>query len=51
LIGEPVSLPAQREEIERLCELIEAADAPETVVAIEATGARISPHPKPFLGA
>lgn len=38
LIGEPVSLPTQREGIERLCELIEAAAAPETVIAIEATG-------------
>jgi transposase len=38
MIGEPVSLPTQREGIERLCELIEATDAPETVIAIEATG-------------
>jgi transposase len=38
LIGEPVSLPTQREGIERLCELIKATAAPETVIAIEATG-------------
>lgn len=38
LIGEPVSLSTLREGIERLCELIEAAAAPETVIAIEATG-------------
>jgi transposase len=38
LIGEPVSLPTQREGLERLCALIAAADAPRTVIAIEATG-------------
>ena len=38
LIGEPVSLPTLREGIERLCALIEQAAAPETVIAIEATG-------------
>jgi transposase len=38
LIGEPVSLPTLREGIERLCELIESQAAPETVIAIEATG-------------
>jgi transposase len=38
LIGEPVSLPTLREGVERLCELIEAVAAPETVIAIEATG-------------
>jgi transposase len=38
LIGEPVSLPTLREGIDRLCRLIEAADAPETLIAIEATG-------------
>ncbi len=44
LIEEPVSLPTQREGIERLCEMIARADAPETVIAIEATG---SPGPWP----
>lgn len=38
LIGEPLSLSTLREGIERLCELIESQAAPETVVAIEATG-------------
>jgi transposase len=38
LIGEPVSLPTLREGVERLCELIESQAAPETVIAIEATG-------------
>jgi hypothetical protein len=38
LIGEPVSLPTLREGIERLCALIEQEAAPETVIAIEATG-------------
>jgi transposase len=38
MIGEPVSLPTQREGIERLCALIAAVDAPQTVIAIEATG-------------
>ena len=38
LIEEPVSLSTQREGIERLCEMIARADAPETVIAIEATG-------------
>ena len=38
LIGEPLSLPTLREGVERLCALIKAAAAPETVIAIEATG-------------
>ena len=38
LIGEPVSLPTLREGIERLCELIDSQAAPETLIAIEATG-------------
>jgi transposase len=38
LIEEPVSLSTRREGIERLCEMIARADAPETVIAIEATG-------------
>jgi transposase len=38
LIGEPVSLPTLRAGIERLCELIDTQAAPETVIAIEATG-------------
>lgn len=38
LIGEPVSLPTLREGLERLCELIDSQAAPETVIAIEATG-------------
>lgn len=38
LIGEPVSLPTLREGIERLCALIEQEAAPETVIAIEASG-------------
>jgi transposase len=38
LIGEPLSLPTQREGIDRLCGLIEETAAPETVIAIEATG-------------
>jgi hypothetical protein len=38
LIGEPVSLPVQEEGIERLCELIDASGASESVIAIEATG-------------
>jgi transposase len=38
LIGEPVSLPVQREGIERLLSLIKSTGAKETVIAIEATG-------------
>ncbi|HEX3323849.1 MAG TPA: IS110 family transposase [Solirubrobacterales bacterium] len=38
LIGEPVSLPTLREGIDQLWHLIEDAGAPETVIAIEATG-------------
>jgi len=38
LIGEPVSLSTRREGIERVCELIECQGAPQTVIAIEATG-------------
>jgi transposase len=38
LIGEPASLPVQREGIERLCRLIESSGASERVIAIEATG-------------
>jgi len=38
LIGEPVSLPVQREGIDRLCGLIESAGTDERVIAIEATG-------------
>lgn len=38
LIGEPVSLPTQREGVDRLFEMVASAAAPETVVAIEATG-------------
>lgn len=38
MLGEPVSLPTLREGIERLCGLIAEADAPQTVIAIEATG-------------
>jgi transposase len=38
LIGEPVSLPVQREGIDRLCKLIESTAATETVIAIEASG-------------
>lgn len=38
MIGEPVSLPTQREGIERLCALIAEVDAPRTVIALEATG-------------
>jgi transposase len=38
LIGEPVSLPTLRQGIERLCDLIDSQAAPETVIAIEATG-------------
>lgn len=38
VLGEPVSLPTRREGIERLCELIAEAGAPQTVIAIEATG-------------
>jgi transposase len=38
LIGEPVSLPTLREGIERLCALIDSRAAPDTVIAIEATG-------------
>jgi hypothetical protein len=38
LIGAPVSLSTQREGIDRLLEMIASAAAPETVVAIEATG-------------
>ena len=35
VLGEPVSLPTRREGIERLCELIAEAGAPQTVIAIE----------------
>jgi transposase len=38
LIGEPVSLPVQREGIERLCRMIEASGTSERVIALEATG-------------
>lgn len=38
LIGEPVSLPTLREGVDRVCELIDLQAAPETVIAIEATG-------------
>jgi hypothetical protein len=38
VLGEPVSLPTQREGVERLCGLIADAGAPRTVIAIEATG-------------
>lgn len=38
MIGEPASLPTQREGIERLCAMIAGVDAPQTVIAIEATG-------------
>lgn len=38
LIGEPVSLPVQREGVDRLCELIGSTGASEQVIAIEATG-------------
>jgi transposase len=38
LIGAPVSLPVQREGVERLSELIKASGAEETVIALEATG-------------
>jgi transposase len=38
MLAEPASLSTQREGVERLCELIEAAGAPQTVIAIEATG-------------
>jgi transposase len=38
LIGEPVSLPVQREGIARLCALIESTAATETVIAIETSG-------------
>lgn len=38
LIGEPVSLSTLREGVDRLCELIDSQAAPETVIAIEATG-------------
>jgi hypothetical protein len=38
MLGEPVSLPTLREGIERLCALIAEADAPQTVIPIEATG-------------
>jgi transposase len=37
-IGEPVSLPTLRGGVERLCALIAEVDAPQTVIAIEATG-------------
>jgi transposase len=39
LVGEPVSVPTQREGVDRLCELIADVAAPQTVIAIEATGA------------
>lgn len=38
LIGEPISLPTLREGVDRVCELIDLQAAPETVIAIEATG-------------
>jgi len=38
MLGEPVSLPTQREGVERLCGSIAEAGAPQTVIAIEATG-------------
>jgi transposase len=38
MIGEPVSLPTQRQGIEQLIELVAAVGSPETVVALEATG-------------
>lgn len=38
LIGEPVSLSTQREGIDHLFKMVASAAAPETVVAIEATG-------------
>ena len=38
MVGEPVSLSTQREGVERLCALIAEVDAPQTVIAIEATG-------------
>jgi transposase len=38
LIGEPLSLPVQREGIEELCRLIESSGASERVIALEATG-------------
>jgi transposase len=38
LIGEPVSLPTQRVGVDRLCEMIAAAEAPQSVIAIEASG-------------
>lgn len=38
LTGEPVSLPTLREGVERLCALIDSQAAPDTVIAIEATG-------------
>ncbi len=45
LIGEPVSLPTLREGVERVCELIDAQAAPDTVIAIEATGSLITRAP------
>lgn len=38
ILGEPVSLSTQREGVDRLCALIAEVDAPQTVIAIEATG-------------
>ena len=38
LIADPVSLPSSRVGIERLCGMVEDQAAPETVIAIEATG-------------
>jgi transposase len=38
MIGEPVSLPVQREGIDRLLRLIESTGADRTVIALEATG-------------
>ena len=38
LIGEPISLPSSRNGIERLSSMVEAERAPETVIALEATG-------------
>lgn len=38
LIGEPVSVSTQRVGVDRLCELIDGVAAPQTVIAIEATG-------------
>jgi len=34
MLGEPLSLSTQREGVDRLCELVEAVAAPQTVIAI-----------------